>query len=68
MKASNMANYFLFLLINSVIKFNELYEKTKPLRLKGEKVKAELAEKEKFLKQKRDELNEVKMKLKELED
>ncbi len=32
MKASNVANYYLFLLVNSVIKFNELYEKTKPLR------------------------------------
>ena len=63
-----MANYFLFLLVNSVVKFNELFEKTKPLRIKGEKVKAELKEKETFLKQKIEELDKVKSKLKLLED
>ena len=38
MKKSNTANYYLFLLVNSVIRCNDLYEQTKPLRKRYEKV------------------------------
>ena len=32
MKNVSLASYYLFLLVNSVLKYNELYEKMKPLR------------------------------------
>ena len=56
MQKSNIANYCLFLLVNAVLKFNELFEKTKPLRKQQDEVLAELKIKEEFLKEKNDEL------------
>lgn len=56
MQKSNIANYCLFLLVNAVLRFNELYEKTKPLRKQYDEVMEELKKKEIFLEEKNQEL------------
>lgn len=67
MQKSNIANYCLFLLVNSVIKYNELYEKTKPLRKQQEDVLEELKLKQQLLEEKNRDLNELNSKLEHLE-
>jgi dynein heavy chain len=67
MQKSNIANYCLFLLINAVVRFNELFEKTKPLRKQQEDVLAELEKKRLFLAEKNQELAVINEKLGQLE-
>ena len=45
MKITSIPNYCLFLLVNSVIKFDELFKKTQPLRKQKEKVLQQLKKK-----------------------
>lgn len=67
MQKSNIANYCLFLLVNSAIRYNDLYEKTKPLRKQQEEVMMELKVKEELLEEKNRDLNDLNEKLEGLE-
>jgi dynein heavy chain len=65
---SNRANYYLFLFVNSILMYHEFYEKTKPLRAKYDDCMLILSEKQAFLAQKKEELDAVNRRLKELQD
>jgi dynein heavy chain len=68
MVGSNRANYYLFLFVNSILMYHEFYEKTKPLRAKYDDCMLILSEKQAFLAQKKEELDAVNRRLKELQD
>jgi len=68
MRLSNNANYYLFLFVNSILMYNEFYEKTKPLREKYDECMGILSEKKKFLELKMIELDAVNKRLQELQD